>query len=316
MSRRNKIARMKLNGCCPTVSETECPPSCPSGPRGPQGEPGPAGPQGLQGPPGPAAPGPRTDCPCPVNFVQGIGGNFSLFCGSEPFKIFDSNVPTEMFMEIRQFESNINENLCELTVTVELDDGSTIVLTVPNPNTSTSTFEQSSAQFYSQMVRRITLQCQGGIGATRCRGFWNSQIFLRGSNTNLNCDCPVFVQNEEFGGNLPAQSGNYSLPCGGDEFTVFESGEPVEIIGQINLNDFQSNIDSCELEVTIELNNGSNLVFLIPNPNTSPTQSESNTIFYHTLDTRRITIQCLSGGPATGCRGSYINFLVLRAGTS
>jgi Domain of unknown function (DUF4183) len=56
MTKKNKVARMKLNGCCPpSVSKTECPPSCPPGPRGPQGE---TGPQGPQGEPGPPIPGP------------------------------------------------------------------------------------------------------------------------------------------------------------------------------------------------------------------------------------------------------------------
>jgi hypothetical protein len=49
MSRRNKIARMKLNGCCPSVDKTKCPPICPPGPRGPQGETGSQGEQGPQG---------------------------------------------------------------------------------------------------------------------------------------------------------------------------------------------------------------------------------------------------------------------------
>jgi hypothetical protein len=77
---------------------------------------------------------------------------------SESFKIFDSNLPTKMSFQIIQSEVS-NENLRELTVIVELNDESTLVLTVPNPNTSPATSEQTSTTFYSQMVRRITLQC-------------------------------------------------------------------------------------------------------------------------------------------------------------
>ena len=82
MSRRNKIARMKLNGCCPpSVSETECPPFCPPGPRGPQGETGPPGPQGEQGPQGPAGP-----TPIPV---------FGSLYGIETFLVPIVNTPIE-----------------------------------------------------------------------------------------------------------------------------------------------------------------------------------------------------------------------------
>ncbi|MCV9886317.1 exosporium leader peptide [Metabacillus halosaccharovorans] len=56
MTRKNKIARMKLNGCCPSKTKPPCPPTCPPGPRGPQGEQGPQGIPGSQGPQGEQGP--------------------------------------------------------------------------------------------------------------------------------------------------------------------------------------------------------------------------------------------------------------------
>ncbi|MBS4171671.1 hypothetical protein [Bacillus sp. FJAT-49736] len=260
-------------------------------------------------------PCPPNNCSCPVNFVHNMGGSFSLLCGSEPFKIFESNIPTEMFISVQQNEI-VNEDLCDLTVTFELEDGTSRMFVIPNPNSSAQSYESSGIQFYSDNVRRITLQCQGGEGGTRCNGYLQAQIFLRGSSTDPNCECPVYVRNPESGGFLPYVSTNFFLPCGSEEYTIFESAEPVEIIGSISLSEFASqNNDTCELEVTVELNDGSNLVFLVPNPNTSPSSSDSNIILFHTKETRRVNLQCLSGA-GNGCRGGSTNTLVLRTGNN
>lgn len=255
---------------------------------------------------------PSKDCPCPINHVQDIFGNFSLFCGSGPFKIFESDVPTEMFFQIG-LQETLNEDLCDLRVTIEQDDDSTQVFTIQNPNVSEDPFENNSIQFYSDIVRQITIECLGERDTFRCEGFWLSQIFLRGSNKDLDCECPVFVQNRDNIPSLPGSSANFSLACGSDENTVFESNDPVDIIGQILLNTVAAeDTDSCELRVVVDRDNGNDLVFQIPNPNTSPTTVEQNSVFYYATNTRRVTLECL-GGSGNGCQGVVTTFLVLRA---
>jgi len=66
MSKKRKVARMGLNGCCPPVRKNECPPICPPGP---QGETGPQGPQGIPGPPGPSC---LSICDCCVTPLQSV----------------------------------------------------------------------------------------------------------------------------------------------------------------------------------------------------------------------------------------------------
>ncbi|MBS4171672.1 hypothetical protein [Bacillus sp. FJAT-49736] len=256
----------------------------------------------------------RTDCSCPINFVQDMVGEFNLICGSEPFKIFDSDVPTEIFISIEQRELIFsNENLCELQVTIELDDGSFIVETIPNPNASAQAYESVGKQFYSKMIRRITIQCEGGEDGTQCSGNWQLQIFLRGSNKYPSCECPVFFNQNQFGSSLPSTGNFLTLSCGSEEFTMFESNEPLEVIGQVVLRElFSANRNVCELEITVELQDGSSIEFILPNPNTIPTREQQNTISYHFQDTKRITLKCLSG-EGNGCPINYQNYFVMRS---
>ncbi|WP_404448161.1 hypothetical protein LG307_03475 [Sutcliffiella horikoshii] len=258
----------------------------------------------------------KQKCGCPINFSQGISGSYSLLCGSEPFKIFESDVPTELTFEVTLFEFAQNVDSCELRIRVELHDGNEIVRILLNPNQSATFSESNNTSIYSKQVRRIFIQCLGGTG-TSCRGFWNSFIFLRGSNNRSKCGCPVYLQNRNAfsEGNLPTLSGSYSLPCGSEEIIIYGSDETTETIGNISLSTSTAGEDSCDLEVIIQLNCGKTLDFLIPNPNTSPTQTETNSIFYYSPNLENVMIQCLSDGGATGCRGGYTNQLVIRAST-
>lgn len=232
----------------------------------------------------------------PLNF----GGSFSLECGSDPFVIFESDLPTEMFMTINQTEQSFDMEFCELRVTVEVENGPNLVFLIQGPNViSGFDFENNGISFYSKNVTRITLECLEGTGRG-CRGNWNSQIFFRNSRKSFEI-CPISY--------VAGVGENFSLECGA-QTKIFESDEATEIAMVISLNSING-IELCNLTVNVELENGS-FTFTIPSPEIiDPSVTNSNTIFFTSRNVRRITLEC-EGGEGTGCLGFYDQRLILR----
>lgn len=248
----------------------------------------------------------RNDCNCDINTLN-QQGSFNLECGSDPFKIFESDEPIEIFGSLTLTEPQSGLASCNLTVIIGLENGNSLFFEIPSTNTTTTILDNNEIQFHSQNVLTITIQCQEGNN-NGCRGDWNIKILFRVSNTQQNCECPII---DCFCGN-----GNTSLSCGSNPFKIFESIEPLEIIGKINLIENTQDQDSCELTVTVDLANGTNLSFLIPNPNTNPTISETNTIGFYSKNIIRITLQCQNSNIGQGCIILYNTDTIIRGITS
>lgn len=214
-------------------------------------------------------------------------GNFHLPCGSNEFKIFESDEPTEMEMVI----TLLDVVTCELTVRVEVENGPDLFFNLPD--------RLNAVTFYSKSVRRVTIQCEGGT-ANSCRGSWDATIFLRGSKTG-NDLCPISSVISSFY--------DFNLQCG-ESNKIFESDEAIEGLFSITLNNFMV-AELCNLSVNAELDDGSSLKFLIPNPNFIPDISGFNTISFYSTNLRRVTLNCESNN-GIGCVGRIVRRLVLR----
>ncbi|PAB60184.1 hypothetical protein, partial [Anaeromicrobium sediminis] len=222
----------------------------------------------------------KRKCDCPVNETVGTSGDFTLECGNS-LKIFQSDEPVEMSANVR-LTDDTNEDLCNLKVKVLLHNGNVLEFDIPNPNVTTNPSEENGISFYSKNVCTVTIECESDSGV-RCEGRWTFTLPLRGSEKDLKCECPV---NEKIG-----RSNNFTLECG-SSLIFFQSDEPTEIFGRVNLEDF-SGQNSCDLRVIAELANGDTLEFNIPNPNLT-TNPDSSTIAFYSKNVCRVTIECES----------------------
>lgn len=80
-----------------------------------------------------------------------LGGSFSLACGSDRLKIFESDKPTEMSVTIDLREDGVTDDGCDLEVKVEIEDGEDLEFFIPSPSISPARFEQSRISFIVKM---------------------------------------------------------------------------------------------------------------------------------------------------------------------
>lgn len=215
-------------------------------------------------------------------------GNFHLPCGSDEFKIFESDEPTEMEMLI----TFPDLETCGLSVRVEVENGPDLLFNLPG--------RFNDISFYSKLVKAVKIQCEGGT-ANSCRGSWDATIFLRDSN-GVDGFCPV--------SHVSSQTYDYNLECG-QLNKIFESEEAIEGLFSITLNPGGFFPELCNLSVNAELETNRSITFFIPNPNFITDVSGQNTISFYSTNLRRVTIECESGS-GTGCVGRIVRRMVLR----
>lgn len=240
----------------------------------------------------------RRKCECPVNESLSFSGSFSLACGSS-LKIFESDEPAEIFMEIVLREPSLSIDLCGLTVKAELENGEILEFDIQNPNISTSSSDRSGIHFYTQKARKVTLECQSDIGIV-CSGIWGYSAVLRGSK-NGKCECPV--------NDIIGQSSNYALTCG-KSVEIFRSDDPTEMFMSIELREI-SGQSSCDLKLKVDLANGDVFEFDIPGPISIAPFTDANDISFYSKKICRVTIECQSGADI-GCQGFWSTAIILR----
>lgn len=237
-------------------------------------------------------------CECSVNRTTSFIGSFSLACGSS-LKIFETDEPLEMTMEIVLQEPSSNIDLCDLKVKVEVENGDILEFDITNPNLSPTTTESNSISFYSKKTRKVTLECQSNTGVG-CRGTWRYSTAIRGSSENCKCECPL--------NQLIGQSSEYALTCW-RSMDIFKSSEPAEMFMDVNLREISG--QSCDLKVKVDLANGDVLEFDIPGPLDLATFTDINEISFYSKQVCKISLECQSGTTA-GCTGAWFAVLLLR----
>lgn len=213
-----------------------------------------------------------------------LSGQFSLECGSDEYKIFESNEPTEMDLSIA-----LSSSLCELDIRVEVENGPDLLFNLPS--------QQNGFAFYGKSVRRVIVQCQNGLGNV-CRGVYNIAIILR--NSKYSSVCPVSYVSNNFL--------FFNLDCG-ESTKIFESDAATEAGISITLN-IGSSDQLCNLTVNAELDDNTTLSFFLPNPN-QPFATDFNSISFYSKILRRVTLECESSG-GVGCSGRINKYTVLR----
>jgi hypothetical protein len=243
-------------------------------------------------------------CPRAVfqqDFNQGaplfFGANAFLECGSERYKVFECDQPTELNVTITLRELSAASNGCDLKVWVELKDSKDLEFEIKSPSVDATIFEQNSISFYSKKIKKITIQCQGG-GTSGCLVTWSMFFPLR--ETDKNSRCPVDI--------VQGFSGGYTLQCG-EKAILFKSDQPTELAYSIGLTRL-TQVESCDLKVTVKLENEEDLSFLIPIPSLL---NFNNSIHFYSKNVRAVSIECKSeSGVGDSCRGSYNGQLILR----
>lgn len=212
-----------------------------------------------------------------------LSGNFLLQCGSDEYKIFESDAPTEadIFIGLTDLE-----NSCELTVRVEVENGPDLFFNLPN--------QRNGLTFYSKSIRRVTVQCQNGLG-NGCRGIYGVNILLR--NSKHSSLCPVSFVSDTF--HL------FNLDCG-EIIRIFESDAAIEAGFSVTLNNSAA-VQLCNLFVNAKLDDGTSLSFFIPNPQ----PNAFNSISFYSKILRSVTLEC-EGGNGDGCFGNINKKTVLR----